>query len=224
MLNVRVNTKEFSKTMKNGIGYSMGFIDGIESNKINFNKELSVFTKEALGKYIDAKARANPKMLHHVYEPGMTGSENGRLYEFDAIPTRDGIVFNGSFKPSTKTPLNGGDPFIDRANIMENTISVTIMPKNANFLVFDYEGETVFTSKTIYIAHPGGDAVAGSFGKTVDDFFQNYFTNTMLKPLLSKLNNPTEFVNSFPAGARSGGKTLGIKIGRNYLDVIGVIE
>lgn len=224
LFTVKVDTKNFSKTMKNSIGYSMGFIEGIEINKFNFNKELAIFTKEALGKYIDSKARANPQILHHVYEPGMTGSENGRLYEFDAIPTRNEILFNGSFKPSTKMPLNGGDPFIDKANIMENSISITIMPKNSNILVFDYEGETIFTAKTIYIAHPGGDQVAGSFGKIVDDFFENYFINTMLTPLLAKLNNPIEFINNFPAAAKSGGKSMGIKVGKNYLDIIGVIE
>lgn len=224
MLNAKLDTKHFSKTMKNTIAYSMGFVDGIELNKINFNKELAQFTKEALGKYIDAKARGNPKKLHHVYEPGMTGSENGRLYEFDAIPTRDSIILNGSFKPSTKTPLNGGDPFTNRAEIMENGIAITIVPKNANFLVFEYEGETVFTSKAIYIAHPGGDQVAGSFGEVVDDFFNNYFTNAMLGPLLKKLQNPKEFVNNFSAGAAGGGRGLGIKAGKSYLDVIGVIE
>lgn len=224
MLNVKFDTRDFSKKMKNTVAYSMGFTEGIETNKYNFNKELAIFTKEALAKYIDSKARGNPQKLHHVYEPGMTGNQQGRLYEFDATATRDSIIINGIFKPSVETPLNGGDPFTNRAEIMENGIGITITPKNSNFLVFDYEGETVFTSKTIYIAHPGGDQVAGSFGETVDEFFNNYFINAMLVPLMLKLGQANEFGRNFSMGATSGGKSLGVKVGRNYLDVIGVIE
>lgn len=224
MLSVRMDNKHFSKTMKNTIGYSMGFIDGVELNKFTFNKELAQFTKTALERYIDSRAKVNPKKLHHIYEPGMVGQENGRLYEFDAITTKNSIIFNGSFKVSTKIPLNGGDPFINRAEIMENAIAITIAPKNANVLAFEYEGETVFTSKAIYIAHPGGDEVAGSFGETVNNFFENYFTNTMLLPLLTKLKNPIGFSNNFSTGAAGGGKALGMRIGKNYLDIIGVAE
>jgi hypothetical protein len=125
--------------------------------------------------------------------------------------------------PSKKTPSNGGEPFTDKANVMENQISFTISPKNSNVLMFEDEGETVFTTNSIFIEHPGGDAVAGSFGRTVDEFFSNYLTNALLKPLISDLQKANEFTKDFVAGSKSG-RSAGIKAGRKYLQVFGGIE
>lgn len=224
MPTVNFDTRSFNKTMRNAVAYSMGFVDGVESSKMKFNAELAAYTKVALYKYIDVRAKADPTSLHHIYEPGMVGSEQGRLFEFDAMPAVNKIIFQGRFLPSTRVPNNGGDPFTDRANIMENQIGIVIAPKNADFLAFEDDGEMVFTTKTIYIAHPGGDAVAGSFGKTIDTFFSNYFTNAILAPIMNKLQQPTEYSQSFARGASGGGKSLGFKVGRNYLDVIGEIS
>jgi hypothetical protein len=106
---------------------------------------------------------------------------------------------------------------------MENSIKVVIEPKNSDVLAFENNGETVFTTNAIYIDHPGGDEVAGSFGETVNDFFENYFTNGLLGPLISKLSTAREFTASFSSGAKSGSNE-GIRAGKEYLNVKGVVE
>ena len=223
MLSVKLDTRAFSKTMKNTISYSLGFMEGVQSDRLSFNRLLGEYTKEALGKYIDAKARGNPEELHHVYEVGADGSDNGRLFNFNVAATKANIMFNGYFLPSSGIPNNGGYPFIDKANVMEDGISITITPKRSKVLVFDVDGETVFTPNAITIDHPGGDQVAGSFGRTVDEFFLNYFTNAMLMPLIADLQRADEFTRNFAAGAR-GGRSVGIRAGRSYLNMIGAIE
>lgn len=223
LLTARFDNKQLNKMLGNIVSYSYGFLDGVQLERLTFNRFLGGIAAEALGKYIDAQARGDHDRLHHVYEPGQTGSEAGRLFRFNVDASATAISINGIFLPSSGTPLNGGDPFTNRAAIMEQGIAITIAPKNSNYLVFDNsDGDTVFTSKTIVIDHPGGDGVAGSFGETVSDFFDSYFTNGILKPLIANLAKADEFASNFASGAR-GGRAVGVKAGRQYFKVSGEI-
>ena len=89
-------------------------------------------------------------------------------------------------------------------------------------MAFEVSGQTVFTMNSVYIANPGGDAVAGSFGRVVEEFFSVYFTRMLLKPFLDELSTAEEFVQYFAQGARSG-YPVGVKAGQRYLDSAGVI-
>lgn len=218
MVAIRVDSRQFSRRMKNIIDYSNGFFEGVQMERMTFMRFLAGYTKEALYKYIDSKARMNPEALHHVYEPGQTGSESGRLFHLTATPRLTQINFTGEFLPSSVPPLNGGHVFVNRATVMENGITVVIAPKNSDVLVFEDDGDLVFTRKTIIIEHPGGDAVAGSFGKVVDEFFNEYFTNGLLEPVLSDLRTADEFMMGF----YSGGRAQGMRAGREYLTIRGV--
>lgn len=224
MLRVNFNSIHFKKAMYNSVAYSKGYIRGIQMEKPDFYKSLAEYTRDSLYKYIDAKARANPNALHHVYEPGMTGSHNGRLYSFDISISRSNITFSGSFHKSTRPSRGSKEPFENKAEIMENGISITVEPKNAEVLAFEVDGEMVFTRNSIYIEHPGGDEVAGSFGEVIDEFFTVYFNNSMLQPLLMKLQNAQEFVSNFPAGTKGGGESLGRQVGRQSLHIIGEVQ
>ena len=53
---------------------------------------------------------------------------------------------------------------------MENAIAIEISPKNSNVLVFEDNGETIFTANSIYIAHPGGPKVENGF-ELIGQFF-----------------------------------------------------
>lgn len=179
---------------------------------------LAGYTREALYKYIDSRARANPNALHHVYEPNQVGNSGARLYKFEIIPALTKITFIGEFLPSSVPSENSREAFVNKASIMENGIAITITPKNSDVLVFENDGELVFTRNAITIDHPGGDAVAGSFGEVVDQFFTQYLTNALLKPLFKDLSTADEFVKSFSTGTRAAG----VRAGRKYLQVSGV--
>jgi hypothetical protein len=221
MIGVRMDSMRLNEILGNSVKYSYGFLEGVDLDQILFNKRLGEFTEIALGQYVDAQARMNPSALHHVYEWGAVGSEGARLFKFHSTASKRVIHITGEFLPSKSYAEGSNEPFRDKANVMENAISVVIAPKNSPVLVFEDEGETVFTVNEIYIANPGGDAVAGSFGRVVDDFFGNYFTGHLLKPFIAGLGNPTEYARMFPQGAKGGGRRVGLRAARDYLTSAG---
>ena len=221
MIKAKIDTRELMKTLNNTVNYSEGFVSGAQMNKTEFNRILGGYTAEALGQYIDSKARMNPEALHHVYEWGSVGKASSRLFSFNVTSKANSIDFSGSFLPSNVPSPNSDDVFSNKAEIMENKIGITIEPKNSYVLVFEDGGETVFTTNSIYIANPGGDAVAGSFGRVVEEFFDKYFTVSILNGILKDLSTPQEFAQYFSQGAKSG-RSVGVKAGRKYFTVKGV--
>ena len=217
LLRVKIDSKEINKVMGNAISYSYGFLDGIELDQILFNERLADFTVEALNKYIDSRARVNPEALHHIYEWNQVGNDSSRLFQITPKVSKRVLTFTGKFLPSKTVSDESTEPFVNKANIMENSIAITIEPKNSDVLAFTIDGETVFSTKSIYIANPGGDEVAGSFGRTVEQFFSDYFTNALLKPFLKQLQTADEYSKSFAVGTKVG-NSAGIKAGRNYIN------
>lgn len=218
MIKTKFNTVKLVKTLNNVSQYSSGFLHGIEMEQIHFNRILGGYTAESLGYYIDSKARSNPNSLHHVYEWNRVGDMGARLFDFNVNATKYNISFLGKFRQSKSLSGTSKEPFYNKAEIMENRIAITIEPKNSDVLVFEDEGETVFTRKSIYIANPGGDAVAGSFGSVVEEFFTAYFTNSVLSPIMKDLEDLKEFSNNFYQGSKSG-RSVGVAAGRKYLRV-----
>ena len=220
MFTVKFDNKEINKLLNNTVSYSYGFLEGVELNRTEFNRILSGITIEALNKYLDSMARVNPEELAHVYEPGQSGNEKSRLFNFSAKSTATVINISGNFTISKGMPLNGGSPFANRAEIMENGIAITIVPRG-NVLAFENNGEMVFDANEIVIEHPGGDAAAGGFGKNVAEFFDTYFSKKILAYVLSNLKNIDEFSRQFASGTKNG-RSVGISAGKAYFNATGV--
>lgn len=223
MINVNYDTKDFNTKMKNMFLYSKGFTQGIEINKQKFNLQLGEYSVDVLNKFIDTKARIDKDSLHHVYEWGQVGDPGGRLFNIEVSATRTSIIFYGNFLPSKSISDNATEPFVDKAQIMENSIMIEVSPKSSNVLAFEADGETVFTTDSVYIANPGGDGVAGSFGKVVEEFFDNYYTNTVLMQsgIFQRLSRPVEYAQGFASGVLGGGFGAGKAAGKRYLTVKG---
>lgn len=223
MIKVKFDTKELTTTLHNVVSYSQGFTRGVKSAQPNFNRELSMFIEEALNKYIDVKARANPESLHHIYEWGMVGNPSGRLFEFTTTHSNNFISFVATLLPSVVSSENSSEPFRDKAIIMEKQITITIDPKDGEFLSFEDEGQTIFTSDTVVIDTPGGSAAGGSFERVVKEFFNNYLTVGLLKGsgIFDKLKYAKEYSRRFSQGAKSG-SSAGVAAGREYLSLGGI--
>lgn len=206
----------------NAVAYSDGFMDGAQISRLKFNQQLGEFIKQGLNKYIDAKARANPDSLHHVYEWDQVGSSSARLFDINVVPMQTMIKFNIKFLPSSSISPTSDAPFKNKAKIMENGIDVTIEPKNSEMLVFEDGGETIFTRKEINISNPGGSQVEGSFEKVINDFFNNYLTVGLLKSsgILDGLERPVEYKRYFARGTK-GGRSVGISAGKKYMNIGG---
>lgn len=220
LLRVRFDTKEINSILGNAVSYSYGFLEGTEIQQIDLNRRLGEFTKEALYKYIDSQARMSPESLHHIYEWNQVGSPNSRLYSFNVIASKRVIKFEGKFLKSTSVNDSSSEPFVNKAEVMENGISVVVTPNQSDVLAFEVDGDTVFTTNSIYIAHPGGDEVAGSFGRVVEDFFNGFFTSAILSPFIKSLSYAKPYSDNFVSGTK-GGKPVGIKAGIKYINTAG---
>ena len=216
-MRISLNTLAFEKQLDNLVDYSLGFLDGAETGKKIFLDQLGKGTIEALRLYIDAMARSNPPFLHHVYEWSKTGSRDARLFDITYRINNVGISIDSSFKQSKSIQNGSYEPFYNKAKIMEG-VPVIIKPKGDNPLVFEVDGVTVFTKKTIVNQFPGGKAVAGSYEKTFDNFINKYFAQSFLTAtgLYDSLSNPQIYKKNFAAGVRVG-KSVGQATGFRWI-------
>lgn len=218
MLMVKIDSKMVNNILTNTTKYSYGFLEGVDIDQIFFNQKLGEFTVDALNKFIDTQARMNPEALHHVYEWEKVGDSRSRLFVIDSKASKRIINFTGKFLQSSSISPTSNEPFYDKANIMENSIDIVVEPRESGVLAFENNGEMVFTSSSVYIASPGGDEVAGSFGRVVDEFFLSYFNYGLLQQYLSKFKTVDEYYRYFASGARGGGRGAGVSAGKKYIN------
>jgi hypothetical protein len=217
-MRVVTNFKDFERKLNNIVDYSIGFLDGAQKGKIVFLNNLGKSVITVLKQYVDSEARSNPRALHHVYEWYKTGSPSARLYDFDYTVSNLGLSIKSNFKQSTSIANGSSTPFYNKAKIMEEGVPITISPKKSNVLVFEADGETVFTTTDVTIENPGGQNVAGSFEKIVDEFFNVYFRQSFLMSsgLNSYIKNPIMYKRNFVAGSL-GGKSVGVTTGFKWI-------
>jgi len=217
-MRVSTNTKSFAKQMNNIIDYSFGFLDGVQKGKSIFLNNLGHGVLTALYDYIDASARSNPRAMHHIYEWMQTGSPEARLYDLNYTVSNLGLSFKSKFTQSQSLSRDSNIPFYDKARIMEQGIPVKIAPVKSDVLVFDVNGETVFTKKEVTVKNPGGTEVVGSFERTVDEFMLGYFKQSFIRAsgLYDYINKPTLYKTNFAAGSRMG-RAKGIDTGFKWI-------
>lgn len=221
-MSITFNTKTFNKDMLNMIEYSLGFLDGINGGKQAFLEQLGQTVIDALKIYIDSNARVNPQLMHHMYEWYQTGSPDARLFDINYQVKGNGISFGSTFRQSSTIKDGSNKPFYDKAKIMENGISVVVRPRNADMLVFEVDGEKVFTKNPVRIDNPGGN-VEGQFEMTFDSFFNQYFTQSFLRSsgILDHLNDISVYKTNLPSGKKMG-KSKGYQVGYNWITRAGV--
>jgi hypothetical protein len=217
-MRVYTNTKSFEKQMNNIVNYSFGFLDGVQKGKSVFLNNLGHGVLTALYDYIDASARSNPRAMHHIYEWMQTGSPEARLYDLNYTVSNLGLSFKSKFTQSQSFSRNSNTPFYDKARIMEQGIPVKIAPVRSDVLVFDVNGETVFTKKEVTVENPGGTEVVGSFERAVDEFMLGYFKQSFIRAsgLYDYISKPVLYKANFAAGSRMG-RAKGIDTGFKWI-------
>ncbi len=140
------------------------------------------------GNYIDALARSKPKSLHHMYEWKRTSNKAARLFKLNKI-SEDGLSFriNYSILPSKSMVPSSNSKrrhvFVNKATVMEQGNPLVIRPKNAERLVFEYNGEIVYMpkGKSVTVKRPGGSAARNQFGLAHSRFFSGRLVNESIK-------------------------------------------
>lgn len=216
-MRITFNDKAFMKDLNNIIGYSYGFLDGIQTGKRKLYERLGPEVVELASQYVDVNARVTPELLHHIYEWGKVGSPKARLFDIDYKISNVGITFTTELKQSTSIKDGSNVPFYDKATIMEKGVSVTIVPKKANALRFEIDGEEFYSKDGVIVDNPGGQT-EGQFEKVIDEFFGIYFKQSFLKSsgLQDHFKRPQVFKKNIKAGKR-GGRSLGRKIGYGWV-------
>lgn len=224
-MSLTFDTTKFAKEMRNIVDYSLGFLEGVERGKKVFLNNLGASTIELMKKFVDSNARVNPDALHHMYEWGQTGSPSARLFDISYSVTKAGLSIGSTFRQSTSVKPGSYSAFYDKARIMEYGVPVTISPSRSKVLVFEDQGETVFTQKDVTISEPGGRQVSGSFERTLDSFMDLYFTQAFLNAsgILKYFSDTTLFKKSMSSGARLG-RSKGIDVGYRWIANAAVVE
>jgi hypothetical protein len=204
--------------MNNIVNYSFGFLDGVQKGKSVFLNNLGHGVLTALYDYIDASARSNPRAMHHIYEWMQTGSPEARLYDLNYTVSNLGLSFKSKFTQSQSFSRNSNTPFYDKARIMEQGIPVKIAPVKSDVLVFEANGETVFTRKEVTVENPGGTEVVGSFERAVDEFMLGYFKQSFIRAsgLYDYISKPVLYKANFAAGSRMG-RAKGVDTGFKWI-------
>jgi hypothetical protein len=217
MLKVVMDSKQFQKEINNIMSYSAGFLEGIQRGKIELYASLAPKISELAAQFIDVNARMSPELLHHVYEWEKVGSPEARLFDLDYKISNLGITFTSSLKQSTSIKNGSNVPFYNKAKIMEEGVSVTIMPKRATALRFEIDGADVYTSSSVTVDNPGGQT-KGQFENIVDKFFGVYFRQSFLNSsgLLQYFKSPQIYKKNLNS-AKRGGRALGIKTGYRWV-------
>lgn len=215
---VEFDSKQFMVDMNNIVNYSVGFLDGVEKGRTGFLDNLAKTAIEALKEYIDSNAKVDPAMLAHMYEWNQTGSPDARLYDLSYEILGSGLSVNSTFRQSQSIKDGSHEPFYDKARIMEYGIPVTISPKKSSVIVFDTEGDTVFTKGPVTISNPGGTAAQGGYSEAFHTFFDKYFTQSFMvsSGIFSHLENPTDYKTNLRAG-KTGGRSTGLKVGYQWI-------
>lgn len=150
-----------------------------KSNKMMIERAAANLVSKYFEEYVDAKARANPKLLHHIYEFDAAGEKDSRLFKRKIKVGLSGTIISYSLV-NAKLPNREGYPFPRKAMVMESGQTVVIHPKSPNGLL-KYRlsnGRFIQTSNPSVVENPGGD-VANNF---TDEF--NRFTSVRAKAVL----------------------------------------
>lgn len=217
-MRVIVDTKKFKKDMDNILNYSAGFLDGVQAGKKEMFKNIGKDTVELLKEFVDSNARVDPRALQHVYEWSQTGSPDARLFDIDYTVSGLGLSLKSTFSQSSSIRSGSKVPFYNKAAIMEYGIGVTISPKSASVLAFEVNGKQVFTKNPVFVANPGGDNAEGSYQRTFDDFFKNYFSQSFLRSsgLAKYLSSPVLYKKDLVRGKHLG-RSQGLSTGYRWI-------
>jgi hypothetical protein len=155
-----------------------------------FKKTLFDQINKEFGEYIDAKARIQPKSLHHVYEWNRAGRPTARLFKLTSAEGL-GLSFkiNYEFKLS-KSPVPSKNKkqkrkyiFANKASVMEKGMPIVIRPQSAERLVFEMNGMTVFMPKgaSVMVKNPGGSAARNQFDLAYSRYFSGPLVSSAIK-------------------------------------------
>jgi hypothetical protein len=219
MYNVRIDARRAMKMLNNLVKYSDGFIKETKAKQGYVASKIAGASIDGFYDYLDNLARTNPGMLHHVYEWGQVGNPGARLVELKKQISQNSAGVEARLLQSSSIPDGGSEPFYNKAQVMEEGITVVINEVNAKALFFEVDGEEFFRTGPIVISNPGGEAVRGQFLKNFETFYNEYLDNVYLESIrfYDHFRNASPYVKNFAAGVKGGGESVGKKTALSWI-------
>ena len=169
--------KVFALATYDGTLLQQTYQNPINKKKINIGAAFII--KNYFDAYMDSKARASTKSFHHIYEFGMTGQKDGRLFKAGVVDSPSGAVLSYSFT-TAKVPNDNGYPFPQKALVMETGEPLIIKPKSKQYLKYRLDDGQFITSKESFVPEPGGP-VKNNFQDEFNSFMRTQITLTLRK-------------------------------------------
>lgn len=219
MYNIKFDGKKALKMFDNMIAYSDGFIKETKAKEGFVASKMASLSIEGFYEFLDNMARTNPGLLHHVYEWGQVGNPGARLVELKKSLGGSQVQIDASFLQSSSVPDNGNTPFYNKAEVMEEGITVVINEVQAKALFFEIDGEEFFRTGPIIINNPGGSAVRGQFVENFERFYNEYFDRVYLQSVkfYDHFRTKNPYAKNFAAGVRGGGSGTGRKTALSWV-------
>jgi len=219
MYNLKFDGKKALKMFDNLISYSDGFIQETKAKEKFVASKMASASIEGFYEYLDNLARANPGILHHIYEWGQVGNPSGRLVELKKQLAGSSANIDASFLQSGTISEGSNQPFYNKAEVMEEGITVVVNEVNAKALFFESGGQEFFRTGPIVIENPGGAAVRGQFVQNFERFYNEYFERVYLQSIrfYDHFRDATPFVRNFAAGVKGGGASTGRKTALSWI-------
>jgi len=176
-----VDTGKMPEKIMAAAAYHTGTLSELHNNQTNKNQIIRnalEMVGEYFGFYMDNIARRDTASFHHVYEKDKTGQRNARLFYYTISGSAGAPSIQYSFKDATVAE-ESGQVFRKKAFMMEDGSPITIRPRAGKFLVFNIDGEKIFTKQS-YVPNPGGAQVSGSFQKEFE-LYMNRQASLMLE-------------------------------------------
>jgi hypothetical protein len=219
MYNIKFDGKKALKMFDNLIAYSDGFIKETKAKEKFVASKMASLSIEGFYDYLDNIARVNPGLLHHVYEWGQVGDPGARLVELKKKLSRSSANIDASFLQSSSIPDGSNEPFYNKAEIMEEGITVVVNEVNAQALFFEIDGQEFFRTGPIVIENPGGAAVRGQFVENFEKFYNEYFERVYLESVrfYDHFRNKNPYAKNFASGVKGGGAATGRKTALSWI-------
>lgn len=167
--------------------YFDGFFDAVREMLPIAEYQLATKMAMEFGQYMDMTSAASPHNFHHVYEWGMVGQQDGRLFELTVTPNGRSATISYNFKPSI-VPNENGVVFVDKAEVMESGDTVTFetdKPVPIN------DGESFRVGQFTFV--PGGNGTSGAFREA----FVLYFSSKTVAARISNIKiTPSQLTRS----------------------------
>lgn len=189
-MRMKMDTGKMPEKILDMAQYQLLTVDMIH-NSPEASQKIGTAAGKTLVKYFEEYyanlTRANKYLYQHVYEFDRGGDNKYKLFKAQISSNMGNVKIKYNFM-NARVPNRNGYLFKNKAEIMESGKEVTIKPKNSSVLMFNIDGQNIFSKSEIKVQNPGGD-VSGNFEEQFNKYMKSNAKQILLSSGFSKKIN-----------------------------------